>query len=254
MFSLDGKKLLVIGGGSMGSEVCRSFAAAGASVYFTYRTREQEAATLAGEIPPDLLAGYDRLDLMDVPGVQQLIDSAASKMGGIDVLVVTAGYVHNMLPIEEIEFVEVERTIGVELLGVIAAARFVLPHMRETGFGRIVIVGSDSGKVGSTGEAASSAARGGVIAFAKALARETARQDITVNVVCPGPTEGPMLDELLADPGVTGKLTNAMMRAIPKKRAAKTSEIAATVAFLASAEAAMVTGQAVSVSGGLTMQ
>lgn len=237
----------------MGGEVCREIAAEGGTVYFTYNRNQDAASALASELPADLCAGFGQLDISDEYSVTAAVSAAVEAMGGIDVLVITAGYVHDMTPIEQVEFALVRKTIEIELLGVIQVSKETLPHMRDTGYGRIVFIGSDSGKVGSTGEAASSAARGGVIAFGKALARETSRDDICVNVICPGPTEGPLLDGLLADDGLTGKLANAMMRAIPKRRAARTSEIAAGTLFLASDDAGFITGQALSVSGGLTM-
>lgn len=247
-----GQRVLVVGGGSMGGEVCRAVALEGGRVFFTFHRNEAAAAALADELG-DRAAGHHQLDISDDAGVGPVVAAASAAMGGIDVLVITAGYVHAMTPFADVELAELRKTVEVELIGVINVSKEVVPHMTAGGYGRIVFIGSDSGKVGSKGEAASSAARGGVIAFAKALARETARHDICVNVICPGPTEGPMLDGLLADPGVTGKLTAAMMKAIPKRRAAKTSEIAAATLFLASQDAGYITGQTLSVSGGLTM-
>lgn len=247
-----GQRILVVGGGSMGGEVCRAVAAEGGRVFFTFNRNERSASALADELGGQA-AGYRQLDISDEAGVSTVVAAAAEAMGGVDVLVITAGYVHDMTPFADVAFVEMRKTIEIELIGLMNVSKEVVPHMTETGYGRIVFIGSDSGKVGSKGEAASSAARGGVIAFAKALGRETAKHDICVNVVCPGPTEGPMLDGLLADTGVTGKLTAAMMRAIPKRRAAKTSEIAAATLFLASEDAGYITGQTLSVSGGLTM-
>jgi 2-hydroxycyclohexanecarboxyl-CoA dehydrogenase len=246
-------RALVVGGGTMGAEIGRSLVAEGATVHFTYRSNEDGARTLASQLGAGC-DGYSQLDIGDDDAVATTVAASAASLGGVDVLVVTAGYVHSMVPVLDVEFASVRKTIDVELVGLIRVATQVLPYMRQGGYGRMVFVGSDSGKVGSTGEAASSAARGGVIAFAKALARETAREhDICVNVICPGPTEGPLLEGQLTDPGITGKLTNAMMRAIPKRRAARTSEIAAATLFLASPDAGFVTGQALSVSGGLTM-
>ena len=250
----ESQRALIIGGGNMGGEIARHLAAEGARVFFTYHRNQESAESLASELGAERLAGHAQLDISDLAGIESVVGDAVTALGGVDVLVVTAGYVHDMVPILDVDFASVIRTIDVELVGVIKAATETLPHMRSGGYGRMVFVGSDSGKVGSTGEAASSAARAGVIGFAKALARETARDhDICVNVICPGPTEGPLLEGQMADPGITGKLVNAMMRAIPKRRAARTSEIAAATLFLASPDAGFITGQALSVSGGLTM-
>lgn len=120
--------------------------------------------------------------------------------------------------------------------------------------GRIVTIGSDSGKVGSTAEAVSAACRGEVvIALSKSLARELARHDITVNVVCPSPTETNLLDQMRNAPCLTGKLMDAMVRAIPMRRPGRPEEVADVAVFFASPQASYVTGQALSVSGGLTM-
>lgn len=247
------RRALVVGGGGMGAEVCRQIADGGGDVYFTYNRNVSAAEELAVSLPAERVAGYCSVDISDDDAVATAVDAAATALGGIDVLVITAGYVHEMTLFENTDAASIRKTVDVELVGVITTAKAVLPHMRAGGYGRIVTVGSDSGKAGATGEAASAAARGGVIAFSKALARETARDDICVNVVCPGPTDTPLLDDLLADPGLTGKLTSALVRAVPKRRAARASEVGAMVAFLASEDASYVTGQAISVSGGLTM-
>ena len=253
MNRFESQRALIVGGGNMGGDVARVVAAEGGRVFATYLRHGEAAQRLADELGHGL-AGFAQLDIADLSQVESVVARAAEALGGIDVLVVTAGHVHNMVPMLDVDFASVVKTIQVELVGVMKSAFESLPHMQAGDYGRIVFIGSDSGKVGSTGEAASSAARAGLIGFAKALARETAREhDICVNVVCPGPTEGPLLDRQLADPGVTGKLVNAMMRSIPKRRAATISEISAATTFLASREAAYITGQALSVSGGLTM-
>jgi 2-hydroxycyclohexanecarboxyl-CoA dehydrogenase len=124
--------------------------------------------------------------------------------------------------------------------------------MAERGRGAIVNIASDAGKVGSTGETVYSAAKGGVIAFTRSLARELARYQVRVNCVCPGPTATPFLDVFQGEGGQ--KVIEAMTRTVPFRRLAQPDEIAAAVAFLASDDAGYITGQSLSVSGGLTMQ
>ena len=252
MHDFTGKSALIVGGGTMGAEIAAELADGGARLFTTYHRNRGQANELASRVSGHLL-GQAQLDISDQGAVADVVERAATVLGGIDVLVTTTGYVHRMTPLLDLSFEDIVRTLDVELRGVIVAAKYVLPYMREAGYGRMVFVGSDSGKVGSSGETASSAARGGVIAFAKALARESAREDICVNVVCPGPTEGPLFDGQLADDGVTGKIANALLRAVPKRRAARPGEVAALATFLASGAASYITGQAISVSGGLTM-
>jgi 2-hydroxycyclohexanecarboxyl-CoA dehydrogenase len=123
--------------------------------------------------------------------------------------------------------------------------------MVERGYGRVVSIGSDAGRVGSSMESVYSGAKGGVIAFTKTLAREVARKGVTANTVCPGPTDTPMLQGMEDEGG--GTLIAALERAVPMKRLGKPEDVAAAVAFLASEEAGYITGQTLSVSGGLTM-
>jgi 2-hydroxycyclohexanecarboxyl-CoA dehydrogenase len=129
----------------------------------------------------------------------------------------------------------------------------VIGSMVRQGSGRILSIGSDGGKVGQSGAAVGSAAHGGLIAFAKALAREVGRFGVTVNIVCPGPTEGPTLEALRSRGNTGSKIVEEMIRRVPMKRAGTARELAATMAFLASEEGGYITGQAISVSGGLTM-
>lgn len=250
----DGRGVLVIGGtGGIGAAVCREIAGRNGSLYFTYNRAVDSARDLADGLPAERFKGSAALDVTDYDAVHSAVAQAEEAMGSVDVVVNTVGYLHHLTLFEDVDMDTVRRTIDIELMGVINIAKAVLPGMQRNGYGRIVTVGSDSGKVGSTAEAASAASRAGVIGFSKALARETARVDICVNVVCPGPTETGLLDEMLSDEGLSGKLMQAMVRAIPKRRAARVDEVAAITVFLASEEASFITGQAISVSGGLTM-
>jgi 2-hydroxycyclohexanecarboxyl-CoA dehydrogenase len=143
-----------------------------------------------------------------------------------------------------------DRVIAINLKGPIRCARAVLDGMIERKAGKIISISSDAGRVGSTGEAVYSAAKAGVIGFSKTLARETARHGINVNVVCPGPTNTPLLNEIA---GGNDKLIESLRRAIPMGRTGEPDDIAGAVAFLASDDAGFITGQTLSVSGGLSM-
>jgi 2-hydroxycyclohexanecarboxyl-CoA dehydrogenase len=129
----------------------------------------------------------------------------------------------------------------------------VLPGMLARGRGRVINISSDAARVGSSGEAVYSACKGGVLSFSKTLAREVARRGVTVNVVCPGPTDTPILRGFLGEGEPGQKVYDALVRAIPMKRVGQPADIPGIVAFLASDEAAFITGQVISVSGGLTM-
>jgi 2-hydroxycyclohexanecarboxyl-CoA dehydrogenase len=189
------------------------------------------------------------VDISDSAAVAAAVARVNSELGPVDVLV-------NNAAVDVIErFVDSteatwDRIIAVNLRGTITVTRAVLDQMIERGSGRIVHIASDAGRVGSSGEVVYSATKGGVIAFGKALAREVARHGITVNSVCPGPTDTALLGQVAA---YSERMYEATVKAIPLRRVAEPDEIAGVVAFLASADAAYLTGQTVSVSGGLTM-
>ena len=173
----------------------------------------------------------------------------AERLGPIDVLVNNAGW-DRIEPFVDSQPETWDRVLAINLRGPIAVTRAVLDPMIERGRGRIVSIASDAGRVGSTGEAVYSGAKAGIMGFSRTLAREVARFGINVNTVCPGPTNTPLLQaEAEHNPKLAG-----LARAIPFGRPAEPAEIAAAVAFLASDDAAFITGQALSVSGGLTMQ
>jgi NAD(P)-dependent dehydrogenase (short-subunit alcohol dehydrogenase family) len=143
--------------------------------------------------------------------------------------------------------------IDINLRGPLNMHHIVLPQMLERSRGRIVNIASDAARVGSSGESVYSACKGGIVSFSKTLAREVARKGITVNVVCPGPTDTPILRGFLGEGEAGQKVYEALVRAIPMKRVGQPDDIPGLVAFLASDEAAFITGQVISVSGGLTM-
>ncbi|MFP5372548.1 MAG: SDR family NAD(P)-dependent oxidoreductase, partial [Actinomycetes bacterium] len=167
--------------------------------------------------------------------------------GRIDVLVNNAGW-DKAAAFVDSDPEDWDRVVQINLYGVLHTSKAVLPVMAEQGSGSVVNLGSDAGRVGSSGEAVYAAAKGGVIAFTKACAREMARHQVNVNVVCPGPTD----TALFASMGGPG-LREALTKAIPFRRLAQPADVANAVAFLASDEASYITGQTLSVSGGLTM-
>lgn len=189
------------------------------------------------------------LDVTDREACDAVIDQIVASEGQLDSLVNNAGW-DRPEPFLDSTPETWAKVIAINYMGVIHTSHAALRHMVRRGAGRIVNIGSDAGRVGSTGEAVYSGAKGGVIAFSKTVAREVARYGIGVNVVCPGPTESPLVDEVAAS---TPGLIKALTRSIPMGRLGRPSDIAPAVAFLASPAAGFITGQTLSVSGGLTM-
>jgi 2-hydroxycyclohexanecarboxyl-CoA dehydrogenase len=192
------------------------------------------------------------IDVTDSALVAKAVTTAVEKLGPVDILVNNAGW-DEYHPFVETDEQFWDRVIEVNFKGCLRLTRALLPGMVERSFGRVVNIGSDAGRVGSSLEAVYSGAKGAVIAFTKTIAREVARSGVTANTVCPGPTETPMLQEIAAGGENAAKVIEAMTRAVPMKRLGQPEDIAAAVAFLASEEAGFITGQTLSVSGGLTM-
>lgn len=234
----QGRRALVTGGASgIGLATVRRLAADGASVVVV--DRDSDAAELAAvEADGFTLA----LDITDASRVADLIED----QGQVDVLVNCAGW-DRAMPFVDTDPDFWRKVIDVNLLGPIGVTHAALDVMPDGGV--IVNVASDAGRVGSSGEVVYSAAKGGIIAFTKALAREVAARGIRVNSVAPGPTETPFLEAFDA----TGKLAEAMKRSTPLGKLATPEEVASAICFLASDDASHITGQVLSVSGGLTM-
>jgi 2-hydroxycyclohexanecarboxyl-CoA dehydrogenase len=188
-------------------------------------------------------------DIADGAAVRAAVARVAAELGPVEVLVNNAAIdvVGRFLDSREEDW---DRIIAVNLRGTITVTRAVLDQMVERGRGRVVHVASDAGRVGSSGEVVYSATKGGVIAFGKALAREVARHGVTVNSVCPGPTDTALLGQVAE---YSQRMYDATLRAIPLRRVGEPADVAGAVAFLVSDDAAYVTGQTLSVSGGLTM-
>lgn len=245
--TLAGKVVLVTGAArGIGAGIARAAAAAGAAVALgdVAETTVREAAEAIGSRALGL-----RMDVSDARSVRAAVEETAARLGPLDVLVNNAG-VDVIQPFLESSEETWDRLWAVNLKGTLLATRAVLDGMVTRGRGRIVNIGSDAGRVGSSAEAVYSATKGGVIAFSKALAREVARHGITVNCVCPGPTDTALLEQVR---DYDEKLHASLARAIPLRRLGRPEDVAAAVVFLASDDAAYITGQTLSVSGGLTM-
>lgn len=245
MGKLDHKIAIVTGAGQgIGRAIATRLAADGATVIVTdvNESAATETAAALGNGSIGLLT-----DVTDRGSVNAMVAQVNDRFGRIDVLVNNAGW-DKAEPFVDSEPETWDRVIQINLYGVFNTCKAVLPIMAAQGSGRVVNLGSDAGRVGSSGEAVYSAAKGGVIAFTKATAREMARSQVSINCVCPGPTDTALFASMGGE-----KLREALSRAIPLRRLGQPDDVAHAVAFFASDEAAFITGQTVSVSGGLTM-
>jgi 2-hydroxycyclohexanecarboxyl-CoA dehydrogenase len=241
---LEGRRALVTGGASgIGAAIARRLTAEGADVVIG-DVNDEGAQAVAAEIG----AEASRLDVTDPASAKEVVDSA----GPFSILVNNAG------TDEFAFFAQTEpelwaRVIAVNLTGVFACTHAAIPAMQEAGYGRIVNIASEAGRVGSKGSAVYSAAKGGVIAFTKTIAREYARYGITANAIAPGPIETPLLMSALEFGEIGEKVVETMKSATQLRRLGTPDEVAAAVAFLASDDASYVTGETLGVSGGLGM-
>lgn len=192
------------------------------------------------------------MDVTDPDSVDQGIAAISDGLGPVEILVNCAGW-DELRPFLDTDERFLRRVLEINLAGPVRVTRGVLPQMVDRGWGRIVNVASDAGRVGSSLEAIYSGAKGGLISFTKTVAREMARHGITANCVCPGPTETPLLEHIVDASSSGQKVIDAMVRAVPMRRLGKPDDLAPAVVFLASEEAGYITGQTLSVSGGLTM-
>ncbi len=245
MGKLDGKIAMVTGAGQgIGKAIATKIAAEGGTVVVADLNETTAKQTADGL---DHGAVGVLLDVTDREAVNSAVAQVHSQFGRIDVLVNNAGW-DKAEPFVDSLPETWDRLIGINLYGVLHMCHAVLPLMTAQGHGHVVNLGSDAGRVGSSGESVYSAAKGGVISFTKTIAREVARAGVNCNCVCPGPTD----TALFASIGGP-KLRDALTKAIPLRRLAQPEDLANVVAFLASDEASYVTGQTISVSGGLTM-
>jgi 2-hydroxycyclohexanecarboxyl-CoA dehydrogenase len=253
MKGLKEKVVVVTGGsGGIGSALCERFAQEGAKVAIVDLN---DAA--AGQVKDRIrsaggTASTHMVDITDYERVIAAIAEIEQQHGPVDVLVNNAGWDHAA------RFLDTDpqlwdKIININLKGPINLHHAVLKGMSERGRGRIVNVSSDAGRVGSSGESVYSACKGGIIAFTKTMAREFARKQINVNVVCPGPTDTALFHDFAGEGESGAKLRKALEKAIPFGRLGQPEDVVGAVCFLASDDAGFITGQVLSVSGGLTM-
>ncbi|MGE5304330.1 MAG: SDR family NAD(P)-dependent oxidoreductase [Alphaproteobacteria bacterium] len=251
---LSGKAALVAGGGGgIGRAVALALAGAGAKTAVADIAKDN-ATKVSSEIQG---LGVDGLacavDLTKKADVDRMVSDVLARFGQIDILVNCQGW-DRLEPFVESNEETWEKLLGINFKSVLYTAKAVLPHMISRGAGgKVVNIASDAGRVGSSWEAVYAGAKGAVIAFSKTIAREVARYKINVNVVCPGLTETPLLNAVRTQSEQTGKIIDAVTKATPFRRAALPEEVANAVLFLSSPAAAFITGQTLSVSGGLTM-
>ncbi|WP_223838498.1 SDR family NAD(P)-dependent oxidoreductase [Saccharopolyspora pogona] len=248
------KRVAIVTGGGQGIGRGISEALAEDGFHVAVVDRDEATASEVAKALQDrgLAASPHRVDVTDSARVAAVVDEITTTVGPIHVLVNNAGFDEHLL------FVDTEETFWDRIIDVNfkAALRFVrqvLPRMLERKAGRIINIGSDAGRVGSSMEAVYSGAKGGVIAFTKTIAREAARAGVTANSVCPGPTRTPAMESVLDKQEKAEAMMQAMVRAVPMRRLGEPADIAAAVRFFASDGAGFITGQTLSVSGGLTM-
>jgi len=253
MARFDGKTIVLTGGGGgIGGAACRRLAADGAKVA-VFDLNLDAAEKVAADIrAAGGVAEAFKCDIVDRASVDAAVAATETRFGPISVLVNNAGW-DMFKPFVKTEPSDWAKIVAINLTGALNMHHAILPGMAARKYGRIVNVASDAARVGSSGEAVYAACKGGLVAFSKTIAREHARHGITVNVVCPGPTDTALLGDVAATAANPEKLIEAFTRAIPLGRLGQPDDLAGAIAFLASDDASFVTGQVLSVSGGLTM-
>lgn len=253
MQKLKDKTVIVTGGGGgIGGATCKRFASEGAKVAVFDMNLDAAQKVVDGIKAAGGVAQAFKCDITNRAEVDGAVAAAESALGPIAVLVNNAGW-DVFKPFTKTVPAEWDKLIAINLTGALHMLHAVLPGMAERKYGRIVNIASDAGRGGSSGEAVYSACKGGLIALSKTLAREHARQSITVNVVCPGPTDTALLTGMAEGARDPAKLIEAFRSAIPLGRLGQPDDLASAIAFFGSDDASFITGQVISVSGGLTM-
>jgi 2-hydroxycyclohexanecarboxyl-CoA dehydrogenase len=251
--NLQGKTALVAGGGGgIGRAVALALAREGAKAAVADIVKDNAEKVCSEVRSLGVEAMPCQVDLTKKADVDRMVGEIIERFGRIDILVNCQGW-DRLEPFVESNEETWEKLLAINFKSVLCTARAVLPNMISHGGGKIVNISSDAGRVGSSWEAVYAGAKGAVIAFSKTIAREVARYKINVNVVCPGLTETPLLQAVRSQSEQTARIIEAVTKATPFRRPAQPEEIAQAVLFLTSPAADFITGQTLSVSGGLTM-
>jgi len=241
------------GAQGIGKGISGSLALAGFHVVIADLNLETAEATAKELTTAGGTASAVQVDVTSRESVEAAVERVTKETGGIDVLVNNAGW-DDFIPFLDTDEDFWSKIIELNFKGHLRTIKAIVPGMIERGYGRVINIGSDAGRAGSSLEAVNSGANGGVIAFTKTLAREIATKGVTVNCVCPGPTDTPALRKFINGAGDDAdKVIGGMKRGVPMKRLGTPEDIGPAVAFFASEGAGFVTGQTLSVSGGLTM-
>jgi len=252
MRGLNGKAAIVTGGAAgIGLVICQRLVEEGCTVGI-FDINAAGAETAAASIGGDKVHAV-ACDITDYDGVKAVITEFEGKAGRpVDILINNAGWDHWAF-FTKTEPSLWDKIISINLKGPLNTLHVVLPGMAERKAGKVVNIASDAARNGSSGEAVYSATKGGLVALTKTLAREMATKGISLNVVCPGPTETGLLTAVAEDSGMGEKLLDAFAKATPMRRLGRVEDLPGAVAFLASDDADFITGQVISVSGGLSM-
>lgn len=245
--TLANQTAVVTGAASgIGAAIADKLAAAGAQVVIADLQADRGQAQADAIVARGQRALFIPVDLTDRASIDAFAAAVGERVGAVDVLVNGAGW-GRTAPFWEGTPEFWDKLVALNLMGPMHLAKALLPAMIERKGGSIVNIASDAGRVGSLGETVYAAAKGGLIAFTKSLARETARYAIRVNCVCPGPTDTPLMA------AVPEKVKEALIKAVPMRRLGQPGEVADAVVFFAGEGSGYITGQVISVSGGLTM-
>lgn len=253
MFELTDKTAIVTGGGrGIGKAISLVLAKQGAKVAIADLLMD-EAEKVVREIKEAKgEAMAVETDITDLGKIKSMVAAVKAAYGPVDILVNNAGW-DRMILFKDTSSDFWDKVISINFKGVLNCFHAVIDDMISRNSGKIISISSDAARVGSMGESVYSGTKGAIISFSKTMARELARHKINVNVVCPGPTPTPLAAEMKEEGEFAKKVFEGMEKIIPLKRMGTPEDIAYAVAFFASEEASFITGQVLSVSGGLTM-